>query len=277
MSVYERYESTSRHYDSTRVPIGVEVILGALATCGKPLAEVALLDAGCGTGAYSGAVIDRVGCIAGIDLNPGMLKKARARLAAHERRGRIELHQGNLEAMPFADARFDAAMINQVLHHLETGEDRAFPVHRRVLAEIHRVLRPGGVLVINTCSDRQLAEGFWYYDLIPEAARAARRRAIALADLRAMLVDLGFSVRGRIVPLDEVMQGDAYFDPLGPLDPAWRAGDSIWAQATPDEIEAAEARVRALAAAGEIEAYVSRHDAARATVGQFTFLVAGRP
>ena len=54
MSTYENYNQTSVHYDQTRTPIGVEIILGCLVSMGKPLSEMVVLDAGCGTGAYAG-------------------------------------------------------------------------------------------------------------------------------------------------------------------------------------------------------------------------------
>ena len=85
MSTFASYDQISPHYDSTRRPIGSEIILGCLAALGQPLGELGLLDAGCGTGAYSAAVIDRVRHIAAIDLNTGMLAAAKAKLVKRRR------------------------------------------------------------------------------------------------------------------------------------------------------------------------------------------------
>ncbi len=79
MSVFETYDETSRHYDTTRVAIGGEILLGCLARHAKPLHELSVLDAGCGTGAYSLAIIGRVGRIEAIDMSAGMLERARAK------------------------------------------------------------------------------------------------------------------------------------------------------------------------------------------------------
>ena len=46
MSVFEKYDETSRHYDKTRVAIGGEILLGCLARHAKPLHELKVLDAG---------------------------------------------------------------------------------------------------------------------------------------------------------------------------------------------------------------------------------------
>ena len=87
-----------------------------------------------------------------------------------------------------------------------------------------------------------------------------------------MLVDIGFQPPERIVPLDAVLQGNAYFDLKGPLDPVWRQGDSIWTLATDAEVARAEARIRALDAAGRLESYCTEQDRKRPDVGQTTFV-----
>ena len=50
MSKFEDYTKTSGSYDKTRLPAGVEIILGALAKQDSPFDQLTLLDAGCGTG-----------------------------------------------------------------------------------------------------------------------------------------------------------------------------------------------------------------------------------
>ncbi len=135
MSKYENYSEVALHYDKTRVPLGAEILLGALARLEGPLAELRLLDAGCGTGAYSELAVDSVGHIDAMDINPGMLEAARAKLDSQATAGRIDFHQGSVDHMPFEAARFDAVLFNQVLHHLESGDDDRFDGHARALAE----------------------------------------------------------------------------------------------------------------------------------------------
>ena len=274
MSRYEDYHAVSETYDKTRSPIGTRILRRCLAAGHRPLLEMQLLDAGCGTGAYSQAMLPHVGRIDAIDLNEGMLSVARAKLAPEAAAGKIAFHRGSIDALPFDDESFDAAMVNQVLHHLEDGTDPSFSVHAAVIAEMHRVLRPGGVLVINMCTHRQLRDGFWYYDLVPAAREACIRRHIPAGKLTAMLTDAGFELSAPEPALDEVMQGEAYFDMTGPLRESWRKGDSFWALATPDQIAGAEARVRELQAAGTLESWFRERDARRRGIGQFTFYLA---
>ena len=272
MSTYEQYDAVSASYDRTRVPIGIEIIVGCVTACGKVLSEISLLDAGCGTGAYTKALAGQVGRIHAVDMSPGMLDVARAKLADAAAAGLVRFDQASVFALPYADGQFDAVMANQILHHLESGEDREFPGHRRALTEFCRVLRPGGVLLVNACSHVQTHHGSWFYDLVPEAVEAILRRLVSVPELDAMLAEIGFQRPERIVPLDAVYQGSAYFDLQGPLDPTWRQGDSIWALASDAEVARAETQVRAMAAAGHLERYFIENDCKRPEVGQTTFV-----
>jgi SAM-dependent methyltransferase len=163
-------------------------------------------------------------------------------------------------------------MINQVLHHLPDDPEAGWPLHRRVFAECARVLRPGGVLVVNTCSHVQTEQGFWTFHLIPQARAEILRRLMPLDALESALKACGIAPCARFVPVDALVQGEGYLDPRGPLRAEWRAGDSIWALVDEAELAAVEAKLRDLDARGELEAYVATHDAMRPQIGQVTFL-----
>ena len=276
LSAYEKYDETSRHYDHTRIAVGSEIILGCLARQSKALGELTVLDAGCGTGAYSQAIVDAVGRIEAMDMSQGMLDTARAKLADQAQAGRIAFHLGSITALPFEAASLDGVMINQVLHHLPDDGSAGYPLHRQVFSEFARVLRPGASLVVNSCSQAQLGGAYWYYQLAPEAKAAMAAKFVALDVLEAMLGDVGFTVAGRFVPIDAVCQGAAYFDGRGPLEKAWRDGDSFWALAAPAELETGLATVRDLDRRGTLDDFVAEHDARREDIGQITFLHATR-
>jgi ubiquinone/menaquinone biosynthesis C-methylase UbiE len=76
--------------------------------------------------------------LTGIDFSPGMLEIARARAAELNRE--IDLREGDAQALPFPDASFDTVVCTLGLC--------GFPDHRAAIAEMHRVLRPGGTLLL---------------------------------------------------------------------------------------------------------------------------------
>ena len=275
MSAYENYTAVSADYDRIRVPVGVEIILGCLAAGRGALASLHLLDAGCGTGSFAAALRPRLGAIDAVDLNTSMLDVARAKLDRVPGCP-VTLHEAGIDALPFENARFDALMVNQVLHHLPDSPSDGWPALRRVLGEFARVLRPGGVVTVNTCSHEQLRRGWWYTALIPQAVEAMCRRHADTDVLTGLLAEAGLVPRGRFVPSDAVMQGDAYFNGRGPLDPAWRRGDSLWSIVPESELASALERIRALDEAGALDAFVAEQDRMRPSVGQIGFHYAVR-
>jgi SAM-dependent methyltransferase len=276
MSSYENYTHKSRNYDKTREPVGTEISVGCFAHAPVPLGRAVILDAGCGTGNYSRAMLDYVGRIEAVDMNPGMLEVAAQKLAGEKDEGRISFHSASIDELSFEDEFFDGVMINQVLHHLPDEAAKDIPAHRRVFAEFARVLKPGGVLVVNTCSQEQLRHGYWHYSLIPEAADALRARYVPLDELAEILVASGFAYRGRFAPVDAPIQGESYFDPRGPLSKEWRDGDSVWSLVSEDRLERTISRIQDLDERGELEPYMSRNDALRPHVGQAMVLFASR-
>jgi SAM-dependent methyltransferase len=94
-------------------------------------------DLGCGTGQMADALAPFVGRVVAVDASPAMLEAARARLEPH---ANVEVREGELEALPVDAGSLDAAVLFLVLHYLpEPGE---------VLAEVARVLKPGGRLLL---------------------------------------------------------------------------------------------------------------------------------
>src|SRR5688572_3954436 len=94
-------------------------------------------DLGCGSGHLSVLLAPFVRRVVGVDASANMLEQARAR---SEGMAGIELRQGELESLPIESAELDAAILSLVLHHA--------PDPRRVLVEVHRVLRDGGRLLL---------------------------------------------------------------------------------------------------------------------------------
>jgi ubiquinone/menaquinone biosynthesis C-methylase UbiE len=95
------------------------------------------LDVGCGTGAAVRAAAPLVERANGVDLSPEMIE--RARVLAGDVVG-ASLVVGDSESLPFPAGAFSAVLCSSSFHH--------YPVPERALAEMARVLRPGGRVAI---------------------------------------------------------------------------------------------------------------------------------
>ena len=102
---------------------------------------IRILDAGCGTG-HNLRYLSRLGRAVGIDLSDDALRFCRIRGAAAAK--------ATLNALPFPDASFDCVTSFDVLYHRWVEDDRA------AVAELARVLRPGGVLLVRVPALRAL-------------------------------------------------------------------------------------------------------------------------
>ena len=138
-----------------------------------------ILDVGCGKGAFAGSLARRGQEVVGVDPSASATAIAKTWV---DSRGRFVLGTG--EALPLASEKFDRAVSVCVLEH--TRDDAA------VLAEVGRVLKPGGVfaLTVDCLDSPYVSEGFR-----SDYAREYRcNQFYGDAKLRAMLERAGFEV-----------------------------------------------------------------------------------
>jgi len=128
----EFFSSSAGQWDRVRDELfGDRFHLAALAGFADP--DWTVGDLGCGGGQVSAALAPFVSRVIAVDESAAMLQAAKRRLHGV---GNVELRRGELEALPIDDRRLDAATMMLVLHHV--------PEPARALAEVARVLKPGG-------------------------------------------------------------------------------------------------------------------------------------
>jgi SAM-dependent methyltransferase len=102
--------------------------------------DMIVLDVACGAGHASEQAAPYVRQVVGIDLTPALLEVGAARLR-DAGIDNVLLQQGDATALPFLDASFDIVVCRSSLHH--------FPDPARAVAEMARVCRPGGRVVVS--------------------------------------------------------------------------------------------------------------------------------
>jgi ubiquinone/menaquinone biosynthesis C-methylase UbiE len=137
-----------------------------------------VLDVGCGTGTLALEVArraGRAGHVTGIDPSTEQIVRARSKAARHN--VPIDFQIGVIEHLPFPDQTFDVVLSTLMMHHVPAS------LKRQGLAEIARVLKPGGRLIIADFKPKKERQG-----------QAARFHAggSSMQDLAAMISDAGF-------------------------------------------------------------------------------------
>jgi demethylmenaquinone methyltransferase/2-methoxy-6-polyprenyl-1,4-benzoquinol methylase len=161
-----------------------------------------VLDACCGTGDLALAAEREGGVVTGLDFSPRMLERARRKSDT------VRWVEGDLLALPFDDAAFDAATVGFGVRNVADLD--------AALAELHRVLRPGGGLaILEITTPRGLLRPFfslWFDRVVPLLGKvlpggkaytylpASVRRFPGAEELAGMLEARGFTrVRVRLL------------------------------------------------------------------------------
>lgn len=142
------------------------------------------LEVGCGRGVGVEIILERFGAarVDAFDLDPDMVARARERLARYGHR--VHLWVGDAVEIPVADASYDAVFDFGILHHV--------PDWRAAIAEIARVLRPGGRLYAE-----EVYRPFLEWPLVARLFEHPREDRFDDRDFAGALAAHGLAVTGR--------------------------------------------------------------------------------
>ena len=186
------FASAARQWDRLREDLfGDTFYLWAVLALVEPALVVG--DLGCGTGQLSETIAPFVKKVIAVDASTDMLDGARQRLGDA---ANVDVRQGELESLPIENEELHAAMLSLVLHYS--------PDPARALAEVARVLRPGGrVLVV---------------DMLPHDREEYQQQmghvwlGFSEKQMTKFLAGAGFAdARVRALPVDPDAKGPALF------------------------------------------------------------------
>jgi len=142
---HERWQKVASRYNDSFAPVTTQSI-GPLLDAAHVRTGARVLDVACGPG-YVTAAAAKLGADAlGVDFSSEMVEEARGRYPG------LDFQEGDAEALSFADATFDAVVMNFGMLHLGRPE--------QALHEAHRVLRRGGRLAFTVWDTPDKALGF---------------------------------------------------------------------------------------------------------------------
>jgi len=297
MSKYTDYDTVSQTYDNLRYATGVELLTSvACGVLNKKPEDVVLLEAGCGTGNYSlGLLENGIGSVTMIDGSNGMLKKAEEKVKRFGSKVK-EIKQHILPTLPYPDSSFDVITLIEVAHHLDSYhlDDEAttrdlsretkekdcvtrYPNLSKLLKEVYRVLRPGGVFVIDHPFQNNI-DASWL-SLAPKALSIYKQACIPETDLFTMLrsenYDNIFFVQR---PGSSITTVGLYGNPECVFDPKFRNSCSEWQYMDRSgELPAVLDVLTKKKAEGKLEQYVHEIASLHRDVGETTLLFAQKP
>ena len=148
--------------------------------------DMEVLEIGCGTGSTAIAHAPYVGHIRASDLSPRMIEIAREKAKA-EGVDNVTFEASSVEGLDVPDGSIDVVMAHNILHLLDNWE--------QAIADIHRMLKPGGVFVSSTAC---IGDMMLPLRLIVPVGRFLRLfplvKVFSVAELKASLEGAGFEI-----------------------------------------------------------------------------------
>jgi ubiquinone/menaquinone biosynthesis C-methylase UbiE len=165
----------------TRDEAGMRLLV-ALAGAG---ATSRVLDVACGPGFLTLAFAGACASARGIDATPAFVERAR-RLASERGIENVSFELGDANALPEPDASWDVVACRAAFHH--------FPDPARVLAEMVRVAKPGGVLLVADLLGSELPKRAELHDRIERLCDPTHARALPLSEFSQLFRAQGLEV-----------------------------------------------------------------------------------
>lgn len=138
-----------------------------------------VLDIGCQYGVFSFYLSERGGMVTGMDISEKWVNRCREECSERYPEKDMDFVVGDAQALPFPDESFDIVVCTEVVEHVDYAGN--------VLGEIHRVLTPGGILVLGTPNTASYYVWLWkaFKRILPmNAIRWVLKKVVSQEDIK---------------------------------------------------------------------------------------------
>ncbi|MEL6159291.1 MAG: methyltransferase domain-containing protein [Cyanobacteria bacterium J06554_11] len=181
-AVQKQYDNLAKNYD-WRWRRYLTDTLSFLVDWANVSSTAVVLDVGCGTGELARLLLEQNPhqTIVGIDISELMLVQARQKLRNFEQ---VTFEQASASALPISDNTFEVVVSANAFHY--------FPEPEKALAEMRRVLKPGGeIVILDWCKDFLVCQ---ICDLLLQRLDPAHQQCYTEAELHGLLKTAGFRI-----------------------------------------------------------------------------------
>ncbi len=152
-------------------------------------AEDSVIDLACGPGIVTMAFAPRAVRAVGVDATEKMIAIARAEAERRDLRN-VTFLTGNVEQVPVPDESFDLSVCRFAFHHFQRRD--------LVLAEMNRIVKPGGKLLVVDMLGSEDPEKAEYHDSLERLCDPSHVRALPLSEFEHMFAEQGLSVLSKV-------------------------------------------------------------------------------
>lgn len=199
MTRRDPYQRFAPGYDKSWARFSARTHAQVLAQLPQDCTGLRVLDLSCGTGSLIARILaahPTIGPVMGVDVSAGMLRQARARLAGRSGSQAVGLVQQRLRVLDFQTAAFDIVVCANAFHYFQEPQT--------TLREVARVLRPGGLFILEDYAKGGLLAR--YFEWAIRRYDPAHQRAYHLAEATRQLARAGwppatYTANFRIDPL----------------------------------------------------------------------------
>lgn len=228
MSISDYSNNRVNIYNTYRQPIGINFLIEKIESIYKDEdnTTINILDCGCGSGKYTQYLSNYDYSITSIDNNDNMLNSLNNWIKNNNITNVSTKKVNLMENIDLPENNFDIIIINQVVHHFN-DDTEDFKYLSKLFNNLYKILKPDGILSLNTSSYEQHRFGMWWGYLIEPQLKEYCKRYCSIDKLINISNNNNFKLIEQH-KCKEPFIGNSYYNPHFVLDEKIRKTDTLW-------------------------------------------------